>query len=102
MGTIEVRLYGDLHRRAAEPVLRLSVTEGETVAEVLRRVGVDPEEVGHIFLNHRLLFTHSSMAPWLRYQVETERVPAGRHWDTPLRPGDQLGVFPRRMGMLVV
>jgi len=103
MGSIEIYLYGHLQRGMESPVLRPWISAGETVTDVLHRIGIDPEEVGHIFLNHRLLLTHSSMAPWLGYQVETEHISEHhRGWDAPVRPGDRLGVFPRQMGLLVI
>jgi hypothetical protein len=106
---IEMHLYGDLRRYAqkrtvsGESVVRLPVGSGETVGNVLREVGVDPTEVGQIFLNGKLLDTRCSMAPWLGYQSARERVPiGGSYLDAPVRSGDRLGVFPRKMAMLVI
>ncbi|NIN66860.1 MAG: hypothetical protein GTO63_19640 [Anaerolineae bacterium] len=106
---IELHLYGDLRRHAqketdgGESVVQLPVGNGETVGGVLREVGIDPAEVGQIFLNGRLLDTRCSMAPWLGYQSAKERVPiGGSYLDAPVRSGDRLGVFPTKMAMLVV
>ena len=106
---IEMHLYGDLCRYAqkktasGQSVVQLSISNGETLGSVLREVGIDPKEVGQVFLNGKLLNTRCSMAPWLDYQSARERVPAGGSYlDAPVRPGDRLGVFPTKMAMLVV
>jgi len=106
---IEVHLYGDLRRYAQEKmassqsVVQLPVGSGETVGSVLCQIGIDPAEVGQIFLNHQLLNTRCSMAFWLGYQSAKEHVPTdGSYLDVPVRAGDRLGVFPTKMAMLVV
>ena len=106
---IEVHLYGDLRRYAEETstgnkaVVQLSTNNQETVGDVLSQIGIDPAEVGHVFLNHQLLDTCCVIAPWLGYQSAEERIPAeGSYLDAPVRSGDRLGIFPRRMAMLVV
>ncbi len=85
---IEVRLYGSLRRFAedsavtAESIARVPAEPGDTVAAVLRRLGIDPErEVGNIFVNGRYSFT-------ARQKV--------------VKDGDRLGVFPRDMALLYV
>ena len=106
---IELHLYGDLRRYTQrktagdQSVVQLPIGSGETVGSVLREVGIDPTEVGQIFLNGRLLNTRCSMAFWLGYQSAKERVPTGGSYlDAPVRSGDRLGVFPTKMAMLVV
>jgi hypothetical protein len=106
---IELHLYGDLRRYAQEKtaagqsVVQLPIGNGGTVGSVLREVGIDPTEVGQIFLNGKLLDTRCSIAPWLGYQSAKERVPIGKSYlDAPVRSGDRLGVFPKKMAMLVV
>ncbi len=106
---IELHLYGDLRRHAQEKtasgqsVVQLPGGHAQTVGSVLRELGIDPAEVGQIFLNGRLLTTRCSMAPWLGYQSAEERIPkGGSYLDAPLRPGDRLGIFPTKMAMLVV
>jgi hypothetical protein len=106
---IELHLYGDLRRYAREKMasgqlaVQLAIGNGDTVGSVLREVGVDPTDVGQIFLNGRLLNTRCSMAPWLGYQSARERVPiGGSYLDAPVHSGDRLGVFPTKMAMLVV
>ena len=84
---IEVRLYGLLRRYAEEKevtgdsIVCVSMEEGDTVEEVLRRIGIDPQEVSNIFVNG----TYSYRALRLR-----------------VKDGDRLGVFPKDMGMLYV
>ncbi len=106
---IELHLYGDLRRYAQErtasgqSVAQLPIGNGETVGSVLREIGIDPTEVGQIFLNGKLLNTRCSMSFWLGYQSAEERVPiGGSYLDAPVRSGDRLGVFPTKMTMLVV
>lgn len=63
---------------AGDAAIRLvPVAAGDTIADVLRQVGIDPADVGHLFLN-------------------AEYSDAVR----PVRGGDRLGVFPREMGLL--
>jgi hypothetical protein len=106
---IELHLYGDLRHHAQEKktsgqsVVQLPIGNSETVGSVLRKVGIDPIQVGQIFLNGKLLDTRCSMAFWLGYQSAKERVPiGGSYLDAPVRSGDRLGVFPTNMAMLVV
>jgi hypothetical protein len=83
--------------------VQLPLDNGETVGSVLREIGIDPAEVGQVFLNHRLLDTRCSMGFWLGYQSAKERIPArGTYLDAPVRSGDRLGIFPAKMAMLVV
>jgi hypothetical protein len=106
---IEIHLYGDLRRHGEQPsvdrptVIHLPVDGTATVAQVLQQVGIASEEVGQIFLNHKLLNTGFAMAPWLGYLNAAERIPAGGDYlRASVRSGDRLGLFPIRMTMLVV
>ena len=84
-------------------VINLPFAGAQTVSEELRQVGIDPAEVGQIFPNGKLLYTQSRMAPWLGYTRAAERVPIGSsHFEVTLRSGDRLGLFPRKMSILVV
>jgi len=83
---IDVRLFGSLRRFAkqssvtAESIARVTAEPGDTVADVLRRLGIDPEqEVSNIFVNGRYA-----------YKAREIRV----------QDGDRLGVFPKNMAML--
>ena len=86
---IELHLYGDLCRYAQkmasdQSVVQLPSGDGETVGSVLHEIGIEPSEVGQVFLNGRLLNTRCSMAPWLGYQSARERVPiGGSYLDAP-------------------
>jgi len=81
---IEVHLYGKLRRFAEEPdptsdtIVRVPVTEGDTIGQVLARIGISLEEVGsNIFLNGEYSGLNRSV-----------------------KPGDRLGVFPDDMQLL--
>ena len=101
---MKVHLYGSLRHYAVdsrpdrESVVRMVPRQGETVGTVLEQVGISPSEVYHIFLNGVLIATSNSMAPWLKYQQGRD----SRGLDTPVQPGDRLGLFARDMGLLVV
>ena len=81
---IEVHLYGKLRRFAEDPdptsdsIVQVPVTKGDTIGQVLARIGIPVEEVGsNVFLN-------------------------GEYSDLsrPVKPGDRLGVFPDDMQLL--
>jgi molybdopterin converting factor small subunit len=82
-GLIEVHLYGRLRRFApdrdvvGESVVAVPVRDGETVGDVVRRMGMEPQELSHIFLN-------------AEYSGLQRKV----------RAGDRLGLFPFDMGLL--
>ena len=101
---VKVHLYGSLRRYAPdsrpdrESVARLEPQPGGTVGTALEWLGISPDEVYHIFLNGALLSTRNSMAPWLKYQEGS----VGKGLDTPVQPGDRLGLFACDMGLLVV
>lgn len=100
---VEVHLYGELRRHAADPrgdgesVVQLTPGPGETVRSVLEQLGVAQEDVCHVFLNGALVTSRNSMAPWLRY-----REAGGEGLSTPIGDGDRLGLFARDMALLVV
>jgi len=106
---IELHLYGDLRRHAGEEttsrqsVVQLVIGHDETVGSVLRKAGINPAEVGQVFLDHKLLDSRCSMRLWLGYQSARERIPSGGSYlDAPVRSGDRLGLFPTNMAMLVI
>lgn len=105
---IEVRLLGDLQRHVrgqsgcSGTVIRLASQEGRTVGQVLAHFGIDPEEVGHVFINGRLL-------PRSAYPITLGYPLAGNHpltteatLDIALSSGDRLGVFPQTMSLVVI
>ncbi len=81
---IEIHLYGKLRRFADEQdptgdsVLHVPITEGDTIIDVVKRVGIPREELGrNIFLNGQL-------------SALSRRV----------KDGDRLGLFPWDMSLL--
>ncbi|MCK4391603.1 MoaD/ThiS family protein [Candidatus Bipolaricaulota bacterium] len=81
---VKVHLYGKLRRfaadrnPAAESIVHVSAAKGETIEDILRKIGIPQEDLGtNIFLNGE----YSS----LMRQV---------------RSGDRLGVFPDNMQLL--
>ncbi len=82
--TLELHLYGKLRRFTperrpdADSVLHVPVRPGDTVRDLLVRLGVPLEEVGsNIFVNHR----YSTL-------------------NRAVQPGDRLAVFPDDMQVL--
>ncbi len=102
---LEIHLYGSLRRYAPdsrpdrESIVRFEPQPGDTVGTTLERLGISFEQICHVFLNGTLLSTKNSMAPWLKYQQTGARA---RGLDTPIQPGDRLGLFARDMGLLVI
>ena len=110
---IEVRLFGDLRHyagQAAAPsgvVVELFSGEVATVGQVLALLGIHATEVGNLFLNGRLLplstEARATQAVHLGYQLEhATPLPPEVALETPIKDGDRLGVFARKMGLLVV
>jgi hypothetical protein len=114
---IEVRLFGDLRRYAADSasvaaptpraegalaVLHIPVDGGQTVGQIVAQLGIEPAELGNIFLNGRML-PRSAYAVTMGYQMTSnEPLSLEGCLDTSLQPGDRLGVFPRIMSSVVV
>ena len=106
-GLIEVRLFGDLWRYAdgltfSGAAVYLSAKQDNTVGQVLDQVGINPGEVSNVFVNGRLL-PRSTYPITLGYPLASP-VPLSPEgcWNTPVRSGDRLGIFPRNMGSVVV
>lgn len=81
---IEIHLYGKLRRFANEQdptsdsVLHVPVEEGETIEDIVRRIGIPRDELGrNIFLNG---------------QIST--------LSRKVKGGDRLGLFPWNMSLL--
>ena len=81
---IDVHLYGKLRRFSGdsdprrESVLPMEVRGGETISDIIRRIGIPPEELGrNIFLNGEV--------------SALERT---------VKDGDRLGIFPDDMQLL--
>jgi hypothetical protein len=91
---VEVHLYGQLRRYAADP---------RPDRESVVRLGIPSAEAYQIFLNGTLLFTRNNMAPWLGYQQARPGAPTqDQGLDFPVRDGDRVGLFAQDMAMLVV
>ncbi|MGQ9598261.1 MAG: MoaD/ThiS family protein [Anaerolineae bacterium] len=105
---IEVRLFGHLRQRVAgstpstDTVVYLPAIGGETIGQVLAQIGVDPAEVGNVFVNGRLL-PRSVYPMTLGYLLAAQGPLALEEYlATPVRSGDRLGIFPRTMSAVVV
>ena len=104
---ISIHLYGKLRRYApdssptSESVLRFEAVKNETLEILLRRAGIDIQEIYTIFINARLLTTHNSMARWLEYPQVGKNC---HDWDLSvmINDGDRIGLFGRDMPALVV
>ena len=104
---IEIHVFGNLRQqvRTAGPssatVIRLFGRPTETVASVLERIGLDPDAVHTIFVNHRLLAARSNMARWLGHP-RAAGDPLTWNLDRPLADNDRVGLFGRDMAALVI
>lgn len=83
---VEVHLYGKLRHFSdnQEPtrdsIIYVPVKEGDTIKDIVRRIGIPFEELGNnIFHNGRY------------FDVERQ-----------VRVGDRLGLFPNNMAMIIV
>jgi len=80
---IEVHLYGELRRLAGESDVRSESTlyvpyrESDTIERIVRRLGIVPEVLSHLFLDHQ----YSALS-------------------RPVHDGGRLALFPRKMGLL--
>ena len=104
---IEVRLFGELRRYSANKqpsgtAIYLPADTGDTVGQILEHFGIGPEAVGNVFLNGRLV-PRSVYPITLGYPL-TSPVPLSpdAFWNTSVRSGDRLGLFPHTMSAVVV
>lgn len=104
---IEVWLFGELqqysgNKQPSGTAVYLTAAAGETVGEILAHFGIDPKVVGNVFLNGRLM-PRSVYPITLGYPL-TSPVPlaADAFWNTRVRSGDRLGLFPHTMSVVVV
>ena len=104
---IEVRLFGEFRQYYASQqmpgtAVHLPDGTGATVGQILAHFGIAPEAVGNVFLNGRLL-PRSAYPITLGYPL-TSQVPLSPEafWNTSVRSGDRLGLFPRTMSAVVV
>jgi hypothetical protein len=103
---IKLNLYGKLRRfvPSTETIgvssLKIPLQPNDTVASVLARLGIEPDQIYTVFVNSKLLATRNNTATI----VEMIQVDPNPHtWDLnlPLHTGDQLGVFGEDMAILV-
>ncbi len=104
---IDIHLYGKLRRFApdsrpsANSVILVEAVAGETLYSLLKRIGIEVDEIYTIFMNSKLLATHNTMAKWLGYcQVREDP----ENWDLSVlvKDGDRIGIFGEDMAALVV
>ena len=104
---IDVHLFGKLRAYAGDAdtapgcVVRRKPRPDETVASLLDVLGISPDEVFTVFVNHKLLAARNTMAHWLGYRQVRES-PFDWNLDVPVKSGDRVGLFGREMSQLVV
>jgi hypothetical protein len=105
---IEIHLFGRLRQYATDSlpdpgtVVHVADGDAESVGEVLAWLGIDPKEVGNLFLNGRLL-PRSAYPVLLGYPLAAERLLTPQEYlAAPVQAGDRVGIFPRNMGVVVV
>lgn len=105
---IEVRLFGELRRYASqsrsgpETVIHLPANGSETVGQIFAQLGIDPAEVGNLFLNGRLL-PRSTYPVLLGYPLAADRpLSPNDYLKTSVHADDRVGIFPRNMAAVVV
>jgi hypothetical protein len=103
---IEVRLFGDLRhyadQHAAPSGVVLQLADASTVGQVLAQIGIPLEEVGNLFLNGQLL-PRSVYPITLGYPLAASTpLSASGLLGATVKPGDRLGVFPKKMALVVV
>jgi hypothetical protein len=103
---IKLNLYGKLRRFAPDTgmigvsSLGITLQPNDTVASVLARLGIEPDQIYTVFVNSKLLATRNNTATI----VEMIQVDSNPHtWDLnlPLHTGDRLGIFGEDMAILV-
>ena len=72
-----LRAFGPQVPLDTDCVVQMPVQDGDTIADVTRRMGIDPSQIVHLFLNHQ-------------YSALTRRV----------KSGDRLGIFGHDMALL--
>ena len=107
MEIVSIHLYGKLRRFVKESeaghgnVLKVEPQPGETLEQLLVRVGIPLDKIYNIFFNAKLLATRSAMAHWIRYQQVHEN-PLEWKLDIAVKAGDRIGLFGRDMAALVI
>jgi hypothetical protein len=106
---VQIHLYGELRRHAPDPqpdrenVVQLTPRSEETVGTLLTQLGIQPDQVHHIFLNRALLSSRNTMALWLDYrQVQAGHLGKDLRLATPVKSGDRVALFGQDMALLVI
>lgn len=103
---IKLNLYGKLRGFAPDTStigvssLSIPLQSNDTIASVLARLGIEPDQIYTVFVNSKLVATRNHMASI----VELVQVDPDPHaWDLnlPLQNDDQLGIFGNDMAILV-
>jgi hypothetical protein len=102
---VEIHLYGNLRHYAGDyrpgqgVVLQREMRQGDTLESMLEETGIPAGEIGHIFVNAKLLATRTSMAPFYGYPQERDTL---FDWDLdlPVADGDRVGLFGTDLPML--
>jgi hypothetical protein len=80
---IDIYLFGELRKFGPQVPLdtdclvQMPVQAGDTIVDIVRRLGIDPDRIAHLFLNYQ-------------YSAMTRRV----------KDGDRLGIFGRDLALL--
>ena len=104
---VDIRLFGKLRHFVKEPeaghdnLMRIAPQPGETLEQLLARIGIPLDEIYTIFLNSKLLASRTLMAYRMGYQQVHEN-PLDWKLEIVLKAGDRIGVFGRDMAALVV
>ena len=104
---IEIHLYGKLRKYAPNSnvnqnsVIKVSPGETETIESLFSKIDISVDQIFHLFLNNKLLYTQNTLAETLGYQKTDADF---NDWDLSLavKSGDRIGLFGRDMATLVV
>ncbi len=108
MARIQINIYGKLRKRlpltreiGTRGVIEMEVPVGETLENVLQRIGVSKDDLYTIFLNNQLLTTKNAMADHLGYQQYCENC---HNWElcVTMNDGDVVALFGLDMATLVI
>ena len=100
----EIRLYGKLRRYAQDnpdSIIRVTPDSNETLAILLKRLGIPLNDIYSIFYNSKLLAARSGMASWIRYP-QVHATPFDWDLSITVQSSDRIGLFGRDMSALVV
>ncbi len=108
MAKVTINLYGKLRKVhkidrevGTKGIIEAEITEGETLDDLLARIGISRDELYTIFVNSKLLTTKNKMADHLAYQQYCEDC---HNWElcVILKDGDNIALFGLDMATLVI